>query len=467
MEDGELPWLRGCDRTFQDVYMSLVQKKKDVFESETEATEKQLCANRSIESSLTIHRRTIVARDATKQKQRFRLEDELCEEINGSHRTTFGASQAGNATFPGCRVYTNRQINKINIEAVYKETNLQIQNASLAGSNTVKSKRLVTNAQCNLSDLVNKSSSIPVIDLISSEDSEDYVLVSSGETHERKEFCKACHKLYNKMADVNTSTIQNIIDPNNWPCSFWIMKYPSSLKKGGQRFSRNLESILKQLKLRSQVPASTKSTAYRGKCSRPHIFLQRNLQLCKKIRKAFSSMQSKQQRKLKQRQSHESSKGKRCQSKVNGEKKKSKTKHENLYVFKVASASAQSSEKSSSEESETLMELVKRKRLSKTGSTRENLSSTKRPSKSRATAKVATSKNEQTRGNPDLTIEKSSKFKHNNSVMSEVGSSSASLFSVTEELGDSDSFAWVQSGSFRDMLDMLNSGHSLSAVVRE
>nr|XP_033801218.1 uncharacterized protein LOC117360842 isoform X2 [Geotrypetes seraphini] len=464
MERGKSLWLReyrgSNDRTFQDMYMSLVQKKKDLFESETQAREQQLCANEEIKSSLTIHRRTIVTREATKQKQMFNLENTSCEEINGSHRTMFGASQVRNAMFPGCRVYTSRQINKINIEAVFKETNTQIQNALLSGSNTIKSEQLVANAQCTLSNLVNKNSSIPVIDLISSDDSEEYVLVSSGETLERKEFCKACHKLYNKMADVKSSTIQNVIDPNNWPCSFWIMKYPSSSKKSGQRCSRSMENILKQLKLKSKVSCSTKSTANRGKCSRPHIFLQRNLQICKKTRKALSVMKTKKQRKLKQ--SHE------CQTKANRDEKKSKTKHENLYVFKVASTFAQSSEESSNEESETLMGLVKRKRLSKPGTTRKKLFSTKSTGKSKATAEVAPSKNEHSRGSPDLTIEKSSKIKHNNSVMSEVASSSASPFSMTvEELDDADSFAWVQRGSFRDMLDMLNSGHSLSAIVRE
>ncbi|XP_029462053.1 uncharacterized protein LOC115093852 isoform X2 [Rhinatrema bivittatum] len=480
MERGKSSWKRGysSDRAFQDVYISLVQENGDLFESRKETcTEKHsFIANGGIKSSLTIHKRSVIATEGTKQKQRFSSEDAASfEEIYTSHKPAYSTTQAGNAMFPGCRVYTNRHTNKINIKAVFEETNLHIQNTAICGSNASENEQLETNAQRNIMDVVNKSSSIPETDLIFSEDSDDCMLVSSGESIKRKEFCNACYNLHNKMADADVSSIKNVIDANNWPDNFWIMKYPMSLKKSGQRCPRDLKNILKYLKLQTQVPANTKATANQSKCSRLHIFLQRNLQLCKKTRKGFSNVQSKKQRKVQQWHSHVSSKKTMGQTKVNTFKTKSKRKDENPYIFKVSSTLAQTCGENSGEESESVLKLAKKKRLSRAEDIREDVSScTKRSSKSSAAAaKVASS-----RSNPDLKIEKSSKFKYNNSLMDtdtrepllEERSSSASSFCKTIEGlddADSDPFAWVHHGSFRDMLDMLNSGNSYSSVVRE
>ncbi|XP_078536643.1 uncharacterized protein LOC144822710 [Lissotriton helveticus] len=108
-----------------------------------------------------------------------------------------------------------------------------------------------------------------------------------------EEVCRECLDRFSKTLKDPSAAIKepDIVDPNHWACNYWMMS------NGVRRKSVNLENrdfqvILKYLRAQARLP-NVKSSTRPRRCSRPHVFLQRNLKLCRRSRRNSSSMKPK------------------------------------------------------------------------------------------------------------------------------------------------------------------------------
>ncbi|KAG8432623.1 hypothetical protein GDO86_017027 [Hymenochirus boettgeri] len=240
--------------------------------------------------------------------------------------------------------------------------------------------------------------------------------------------------------------------PNHWCCDFWMMVYRTPLVVNVSRRKRRLRDILKVL----ERCGWKRTVVTCGKCSRAHPFLQRNLRACKNAQKAFF--------KYRQKRSQIKGGSSACKSNANLQKMRTSQNSEKVkkpFVFVIDS--------SQEEDADLILKEQKRKTDTKRRSLNKsklvcNLSSPHSQkqdyNRSEKTALVRhtqlNSCNLSKNSPSEFFIEESEDSECSNIVRSE-----------TTPQESSESFTWVNCGSFRQMLAKLNSGCLRSAAIKE
>ncbi|XP_067890726.1 uncharacterized protein si:ch211-227n13.3 [Heterodontus francisci] len=179
-------------------------------------------------------------------------------------------------------------------------------------------------------------------------DDDDAVSVTSGEDYRETVTCEACSEMFWKVVNKretkkkrHASTKKQPYDPTSLSCDQWVLKKPLLPRSDLQKRRREIRSPVRYLK--KLVGSSAQSKVGRKwipQCSRPHVFLQRNLQSCKRKVDEFLAGHRKNQ-----------SQGKT--------KKRSRKKE--LFVFKLPETPLSSILLSDNEDSEMEISTVKRK----------------------------------------------------------------------------------------------------------
>ncbi|KAF3699000.1 hypothetical protein EXN66_Car014687 [Channa argus] len=100
--------------------------------------------------------------------------------------------------------------------------------------------------------------------------------------------CSACQKLYQKARRMKATTKNKLLDndPDSLTCDQWalIKKWkPRRLPKARGKLVILIQLVNKRLKVMKGVKQSQQHVGESSSCSRPHIFLRRNLSRCVKV----------------------------------------------------------------------------------------------------------------------------------------------------------------------------------------
>ncbi|XP_072434492.1 uncharacterized protein [Chiloscyllium punctatum] len=173
---------------------------------------------------------------------------------------------------------------------------------------------------------------------------EDYDCIStnSGEDYRETVTCEACSNVYWKVMNrkgtkkKRASHKKPPYDPTSLSCDQWILKKPLLPRSPVQR-SKKESWYLKSIGTSAQSEVTGK---WIPQCSRPHVFLQRNLRSCKRKVDEFLAMHSKMQPQ---------------------KKTKKRSKKKQLFIFKLPESPLSSTVISDNEISEIEISTVKRK----------------------------------------------------------------------------------------------------------
>ncbi|XP_062908628.1 uncharacterized protein si:ch211-227n13.3 [Mobula hypostoma] len=114
---------------------------------------------------------------------------------------------------------------------------------------------------------------------------DESISISSGEDYRETVTCEECSKMFWKMANKREprkkqhgSSKKKLYDPASLSCDQWVLKKPLLPRGNLRKYRREIKHLQSLGK-----PAQVKETAkWIPQCSRPHVFLHRNLQSCKR-----------------------------------------------------------------------------------------------------------------------------------------------------------------------------------------
>ncbi|XP_051880360.1 uncharacterized protein si:ch211-227n13.3 [Pristis pectinata] len=180
-------------------------------------------------------------------------------------------------------------------------------------------------------------------------DDDGSISINSGEDYRETVTCEACSKMFWKMVNKkrtrkkqHESGKKQPYDPTSLSCDQWVLKKPLLPRGNMHKYRREIESPVKYLKSLRGSAQAKETMKWIPQCSRPHVFLHRNLRSCKRKVDEFLH----------------ASRKKWPQKKV---RKRSRKK--NLFVYMLPEASPSASVLSDNEDSEFELEVrsVKRK----------------------------------------------------------------------------------------------------------
>ncbi|KAG8432622.1 hypothetical protein GDO86_017027 [Hymenochirus boettgeri] len=434
------------EQSFQEVYQSLVIDRS-LDGSFQQRRNNYRVFSRS-ESCLTLHKCSGTSTKVREEKKNVNLKDSTL--ISKKHHCVeaFESSERRNSSYPDCTL-TPKQRQKTEPELFRSNSDEKKQDSSLPllllDDDNIVSEQTSFNEQESFS-----------FQSTSNEINECYEddLYKVKETTDKQILCESCCKLHRKAIKHKTASIKKpkILDPNHWCCDFWMMVYRTPLVVNVSRRKRRLRDILKVL----ERCGWKRTVVTCGKCSRAHPFLQRNLRACKNAQKAFF--------KYRQKRSQIKGGSSACKSNANLQKMRTSQNSEKVkkpFVFVIDS--------SQEEDADLILKEQKRKTDTKRRSLNKsklvcNLSSPHSQkqdyNRSEKTALVRhtqlNSCNLSKNSPSEFFIEESEDSECSNIVRSE-----------TTPQESSESFTWVNCGSFRQMLAKLNSGCLRSAAIKE
>ncbi|XP_067844056.1 uncharacterized protein si:ch211-227n13.3 [Heptranchias perlo] len=178
---------------------------------------------------------------------------------------------------------------------------------------------------------------------------DDAISTNSGEDYRETVSCEACSAMFWKVVNEkkirksgSASGKKHPYDPTSLSCDEWVLKKPLLPRNDVQKCRREIQSLVRYPK--KQVGASSQSKVtmkWIPQCSRPHVFLHRNLRSCKRKVDEFLDEHRKKQPK----------------------KTTKKSRKKELFVFKLPETPLSSIVLSDNEDCESEMETstVKRK----------------------------------------------------------------------------------------------------------
>ncbi|KAE8580461.1 hypothetical protein XENTR_v10024438 [Xenopus tropicalis] len=448
MDSRRVRILSDTERTFQEVYRSLVQDK-DLSDSFW-----QRCNNYKVfstsESCLTLQRSSVTKSKVTEEKITVNLHNSTL--ISGRHdHYTARPPLREHSGYPGYK--TSKQRTKpqhVRTHSEERECSMSFPHQSSYNEDTDSLQSFFNDGEPSTFQSGTDECSANVTALVK-------------ESMDIKVLCEACQKLHRAAIKNKSASVKKpkILDPNHWCCDFWMMVNRTPLVNNGPRRKRSLRMTLKILKRNvSKVPA--------GKCTRAHPFLQRNLRQCKDARRAsFKQQRKKRQRKKGSNMLKPKPKVQRTRSMnatQNYEKKP--------FVFVIDSSQDEDADLD-----------IKEQRPKSKGERRSklvcNLNSFSSPNHT-SSAADNTAFVRKTKPNNSAESNIASSVLLMDGVNSADSESSFPFETVdndeyhsereifqTPPTGNLDSFSWVHGGSFRDMLARLNSGCLKSAAIKE
>ncbi|OCT63777.1 uncharacterized protein LOC108701428 [Xenopus laevis] len=431
------------ERTFQEVYQSLVQDK-DLSDSFWKRSSSYKVFSRS-ESCLTLQRSSVTSSRVTEEKITLNLHNSTLITGKHDHYTPAGSplrQHSGNPVFETSKherkQRTEPQLIKANSEE--RECNMSFAHQSSYNEDT-------DSLQSSFND------GDPFSFQSGTDECSTNVLELVKESMDNQILCEACQKLYKTAIRNKSASVKKpkIFDPNHWCCDFWMMVNRTSSVDNIPRRRRSLRITLKVLESNvSIVPVD--------KCTRAHAFLQRNLRLCKKARRAyFKQRQRKSQRKRGSSILKPKPKVQRTAKSMNA----TQNFERKPFVFVIDSSQDEDADldiKEPKSKAEMRSELA-----CNLHSAADNTASVR-----------------QTTSHNSIGSNLSSSTSFMEGVSSEDSESSFLIEPVANDkhhsememcqnppTGSLDPFSWVHGGSFRDMLARLNSGCLKSAAIKE
>ncbi|XP_038643956.1 uncharacterized protein si:ch211-227n13.3 isoform X2 [Scyliorhinus canicula] len=176
-----------------------------------------------------------------------------------------------------------------------------------------------------------------------SSDDDDAISTNSGEDCRETVTCEACSEMFWKVINKKEtkkkgrpSGKKQPYDPTSLSCDQWVLRKPLLPRSHQQKLGREISYLNNWIG--TSVPEVTRK--WIPQCSRPHVFLQRNLRSCRRKVDDFLAEHSKKQPKKKTR-------------------KRSRKKE--LFVFMLPETLAPSTVISDNEDSEMKITTIKRK----------------------------------------------------------------------------------------------------------
>ncbi|XP_078407558.1 uncharacterized protein LOC144686350 [Cetorhinus maximus] len=177
-----------------------------------------------------------------------------------------------------------------------------------------------------------------------SNDDDDAISTNSGEDYRETVTCEACSEMFWKVVNKKAtkkkgraSGKKQPYDPTSLSCDQWVLKKPLLPRSHLQKRRREIWCLKKSIGASAQSEVTRK---WIPRCSRPHVFLQRNLRSSRRKVDEFLAKHRKKQPQKKTR-------------------KRSRKKE--LFVFKLPETPASSIIISDNEDSEIEISTVKRK----------------------------------------------------------------------------------------------------------
>ncbi|XP_048390601.1 uncharacterized protein si:ch211-227n13.3 [Stegostoma tigrinum] len=121
-------------------------------------------------------------------------------------------------------------------------------------------------------------------------DEHDGISTNSGEDYRETVTCEACSNVFWKVINRKETKKRRVshkkppYDPTSLSCDQWILKKPLLPRSHVQKSKREIWYLKKSIGTSTQSEVSGK---WVPRCSRPHVFLQRNLRSCKRKVDAF------------------------------------------------------------------------------------------------------------------------------------------------------------------------------------
>ncbi|XP_072902822.1 uncharacterized protein [Hemitrygon akajei] len=138
---------------------------------------------------------------------------------------------------------------------------------------------------------------------------DESISISSGEDYRETVTCEECSKMFWKMANKrgprkkqHGSSKKKLYDPTSLSCDQWVLKKPLLPRGNLHKYRREIELPIRYLQSLGKSAQVKETTKWIPQCSRPHVFLHRNLRSCKrKVDKFLHESGEKQPQKKRKR----------------------------------------------------------------------------------------------------------------------------------------------------------------------
>ncbi|XP_069790411.1 uncharacterized protein [Narcine bancroftii] len=259
------------EKVFQELYKSLLSNQAKVAEN-LSLKEKHCVPNTAWRNCIALHnlrQSTKVPLDDVHRRERS-MESEVLMEKNSSNNVPIaGIYSAADETAKLCAKATN-----VNCDIFLGKANTE---------NNFSIRKQMIQTQGLSPIIVNEGKTSEAV-----HDDDESISVNSGEDDRETVTCDECTEMFWKVINKKEPRKRrreldkkSPYDPASLACDQWILKKPL-VRDNLHKYRREIESSIKYLKSLAGFAQAKDTVKWIPQCSRPHVFLHRNLRSCKR-----------------------------------------------------------------------------------------------------------------------------------------------------------------------------------------